>query len=252
MTEWETMEAAAQRFSRDFPPPSLVVDLSRAAGMDLGVYRRQHVAEQVRAALGREHVADERALARLVRTRPAARERFRRSLAGGGNPLRVRRQLDLLERELLSDLLADGRLLTVWSAACGDGSALHDLAVLLDRHGALGRSLLLGTDLLDENVAAARTGGPSDASVAPPSLGRIRWERWDVVRDGAPRGGWRVVLAGDLLRHLASAPRRRVLRTLAGSLAPGGLLFLDRAGRADAPRLGLERVCGQVYRREAA
>jgi chemotaxis protein methyltransferase CheR len=246
------MQAAAQGFSQRFPPPSLVVELSHAAGLDLAVFRRQHVAERVRAALEREHVSDEPELARLLSRCPDARARFRRLLVGGANPLRVRRQLDLLERELLSDLLADGRLLTVWSAACGDGSALYDLALLLDRRDVLDRSLLLGTDPLEENVAAARKGGPSDASAAPPAPGTIRWERWDVVRDGAPRGGWRLVLAGDVLRPLASAPRRTVLRALAGSLAPGGLLFLDRAGRCDAPGLGLERVCGQVYRREVA
>jgi chemotaxis methyl-accepting protein methylase len=184
--------------------------------------------------------------ARIARSIDRAHDDARRDAQTG---VRERRVLEQLER-LLPALLADGRLLTIWFAGCGDGSELCRLGAHLDRLGALERTLLLGTDADERKVAAARR--TDDAGLTPPHVrARIRWEQRDLLRDGAPRAGWLLVICRERTCDKSEpANRSSVHATLAASLARGGLLVLgcrDTDDRLEAP--GLERLAENVYRR---
>jgi chemotaxis protein methyltransferase CheR len=227
--------------------------LSRAAGLELGAYREEHVAERVRRALERERVDGLQGLIGLLGADRDARSRFRRSVAVSVSGLfRDPAQFELLEHELLPALLADGRRLRVWSAGCADGSELYSVAVLLERLGALDRAFLLGSDLLEENLAAAAAGVYGDVTVSERMRARLRWERRDLVREGAPAGTWRLVLCRNLAIYLADPAKRVLHQVLAGSLAPGGMLMLGRSERlAEPAALGLERLAPHAYRKVA-
>ncbi len=226
-------------------------ELGRAAGLELDAYREGHVVERIRRALEREGAADVRALASLVARDPAARSRFRRSVAVSVSGLfRDPAQFDLLERQILPELLVPNRRVTVWSAGCADGSELYSVAVLLQRLDALDRALLLGSDLLDENLALARRGVYDGVSFSPELRTRLRWERRDLVRDGATAGKWRLVLCRNLAIYLDTESKHSLHAALAAALAREGVLMLGRSERIDDPRsLGLERVEPHVYRR---
>lgn len=227
--------------------------LSQAAGIDLGAYRKDHVEERVQRALAREGAPDVPALARLLRSDPAARTRFRRSVAVSFSGLfRDPAQFDLLEHELLPPLLAGGRRLTVWSAGCSDGSELYSVALLLERLAALDRAVFLGSDLLEENLALARRGRYGDVEIGEDLRRRACWERRDVVSEGAPPGPWRLILCRNLAIYLSPEAKRALHETLATALAPGGALLLGRSERlADPTALGLERSGTHAYRRAA-
>jgi chemotaxis protein methyltransferase CheR len=227
--------------------------LSRAAGVDLASYRGNHVAERVRRALEREGAGTVGALARRLAGDPGARVRFRRSLAISVSGLfRDPAQFDLLERDLLPPLLADGRRVTVWLAGCADGSELYSVAMLLERLGALERTFLFGSDLLDENLVAARRGVYGEVAVPERLRARARWERRDLVHDGPPAGKWRLVLCRNVAIYLEPWAKRRLFETLAGSLASGGVLLLGRSERLPDPAsLGLERAGPHAYRKVA-
>ena len=193
-------------------------------------------------------------LARLLTVDPEARGRFRRSVAVSVTSLfRDPEQFELLERTLLPPLLADGRRLHVWSAGCSNGAELYSVALLLERLGATERSLLLGSDLLAENIEHARR-GEYDGRAMPAGLRqRLRWERRDLLSDGAPPGRWRLVLCRNVAIYLGPAAKDRLQAMLAGALAPGGVLLLGRSERVTEPRrLGLERVAPHAYRKLAA
>jgi chemotaxis protein methyltransferase CheR len=226
--------------------------LSRAAGLDLGAYRTEHMAERVRCAIAREGVRDVEGLVRLLRADPAARERFRSSVAVSVSGLfRDPDQFDLLERELLPPLLDAGRL-SVWSAGCANGSELYSVGILLKRLGALEGSFLLGSDLLEENLAAARRAVYGDVSISSELRARVRWEQRDLIRDGAPPGRWRLVLCRNVAIYLTPAAKQALHETLAGALATGGVLLLGRSERlSDPTRLGLVRVVPHAYRKAA-
>jgi chemotaxis protein methyltransferase CheR len=226
-------------------------ELARAVGLELGAYRQEHVHERIRRAIEREHVRDVRALASLVARDPDARARFRRSVAVSVSGLfRDAAQFDLLERKLLPDLLVSGRRISVWSAGCADGSELYSVAVLLRRLGALDRALLLGSDLLEENLELARAGAYDGVSFEPELRARLRWERRDLVREGAADGRWRLILCRNLAIYLDASSKRALHAALAGALAVDGVLMLGRSERIDDPSaLALERVHPHVYRR---
>jgi chemotaxis protein methyltransferase CheR len=227
--------------------------LSAVIGLELAAYRYEHVSECVRRALLRESAADLDELVTIVASDGAARTRFRRLVAVSVSGLfRDPAQFDLLEHQLLPPLLARSGRMSVWSAGCADGSELYSVAILLERLAALERSFLLGSDLLEENLAVARRGAYADVAIAPGLRARTRWEQRDLVKDGPPGGAFRLVICRNVAIYLAQAAKHGLHQMLAGSLARGGVLLLGRSERlADPASLGLERVVPHAYRRAA-
>ena len=101
-----------------------------------------------------------------------------------------------------------GTRLSVWSAGCSDGAELHTLGLVLARMGVLERTVLLGSDLLEENLALARAGELSRRGCAA----RMRWERRDLAADGPPPGRWRLVAVPQRRDLPDPEARRRALR----------------------------------------
>jgi chemotaxis protein methyltransferase CheR len=225
--------------------------LSRASALNLANYRETHVAERIRRAVEQEGVADEVALARVLRHDASARTRFRRSVAVSVSGLfRDPAQFEILERDLLPPLLAEPRRLTVWAAGCADGSELYSVAILLQRLGALDRAFLLGSDLLEENLALARRGIYGAERMSDELRLKLRWEQRDLVSDGPSGGSWRLILCRNLAIYLASEAKDALHERLATALAPGGILMVGRSERLSNPRaLGLEAAAPHAYRR---
>jgi chemotaxis protein methyltransferase CheR len=229
-----------------------VGELERVSGLPLATFREEHVDEQVARACRRLSVPDAAGLARVLRTDEGARRRFRRAVAiSHAAMFRDPHQFALLETELLPRLLAGSARISAWSAGCSDGSELYSLGVLLERMGALERSLLLGSDLLEENLAIAQVGafdGVSDAVRA-----RVRFERRDLVADGPPPGRWRLVLCRNVAIYMGVAARRRLYANLVEAMARRGVLVLGRSERLiDPAAYGLRAIAPHAYERVAA
>jgi chemotaxis protein methyltransferase CheR len=228
--------------------------LSLAIGIDLAGYRRDHIEGRVTRALEREHAANTVELVRILRGDPAARARFRRSIAISTSGLfRDRGQFDVLEQQVLPELLERHRRLHVWSAGCADGSELYTIGILLERAGALERSTLLGSDVLEENIALARAARYGEVVIEPEIRARARWECRDLVRDGPPAGRWQLVVCRNLAIYLSDKAKAVLHRTLSDALATDGVLLLGRSERVLRPAdLGLVRIGPRLYRRQAA
>ena len=227
--------------------------LSQAAALHLASYREAHVDERVRRALTRESVETVGELAELIERDSRARARFRRSLAVSVSGLfRDPQQFEFLEREVLPGLAAGTRRISVWSAGCADGSELYSVGLLLDRLGALERSFLLGTDLLDENLALARRGVYGEVIMPAHTRARLRWQQRDLLDDAARVGVFRLVLCRNVAIYLAPAAKDALHQLLVRSLAHDGVLLLGRSERLTAPRaLGLVQAGPHAYRRAA-
>ena len=221
--------------------PSDLGALSRAGGIPLHSYRPDHVAERVARSLERETVATPAELAGLLRRCPAARERFRRAVAiSVTGRFRDPEQFDLLRERIVPDLAA-GAELSVWSAGCATGEELRDVVELIDAAGAApGR--LLGSDLLETNIATAR------AAAGP----RFRWEVRDLTAGAAPDGHFRLILCRNVGIYFAPEAREALIDLLTGALAPGGVLLLGRSERIiDPARHGVTPYDAHAYRRTA-
>jgi chemotaxis protein methyltransferase CheR len=232
-------------------PAAVPAELSAASGLPLEAFRPEHVADRIDRALAAERVATPAELAARLRGDLAARDRFRRAVAVSHSGFfRDPEQFEALEQRLLPRLLEHVERLRVWSAGCANGLELWSLAVVLSRLGALEGSRLLGSDLLEENLAVARAGVYDVVEIAAALRGRPRWEQRDLTQDPAPPGRWDLILCRNVAIYLAPPAKTRVHHLLAGALAPGGVLMLGRSERlGDPPALGLRRVERHVYER---
>jgi chemotaxis protein methyltransferase CheR len=228
--------------------------LSHAVGLDLAAYRLDHVEGRIERALVRERATDADELVRVLRRDGDARGRFRRSVAISMSGLfRDPTQFELLEQTVLPELLAAHRRLSVWSAGCADGSELYSVGLLLERLGGLERAILLGSDVLEENLALARAGEYDGVVIAPDLRARARWERRDLVRDGSPSGRWSLVVCRNVGIYFAERPRALLHELLAAAVAPGGVLLLGRSESLERPlELGLTRIAPHAYRKARA
>jgi chemotaxis protein methyltransferase CheR len=227
--------------------------LAEASGLDLPAYRAEHVEECLRRAVEREGAGDADELARRVRHAPRARLRFRRSLAVSVTGMfRDPAQFDAVEALLHTLPAARGAAPSVWSAGCSNGAELFSAALLLERHGRLAGTRLLGSDVLEENIATARSGGPDPASLSAAVRAAVRWEVRDLVAAGPPPGRWSLVLCRNVGIYFADRAKAALHATLAAALVPGGLLMLGRSESLAHPaRLGLDPAGPHLYRRAA-
>ena len=180
-----------------------------------------------------------------------ARERFRRSVAVSHSGFfRDPEQFDALEHRILPRLLEHASPLRAWSAGCANGLELWSLAVVLNRLGVLDGAHLLGSDLLEENLAIARAGTYDVVDIAPALRTRARWERRDLARDEAPAGRFDLILCRNVAIYFEPGAKGRLHAMLSGALAPGGVLMLGRSERLGDPQsLGLRRIEPHVYER---
>lgn len=162
------------------------------------------------------------------------------------NPLTFER----LRHDVLPRLAArsGGRPLHLWSAGCGNGEEAYSLATLLD-HVA---GEVVATDIDSMALARARRGRyaaaavaavPSDLAarhlvaadgesveVAPELRERVRFLRHDLASGTPPPGApFDLVSCRNVLIYFQPQLQARVLRLLADTLAPGGVLCLGEA-----------------------
>jgi chemotaxis protein methyltransferase CheR len=225
--------------------------LSAASGLRLEAFREEHVADRIDRALAAEQLASAEDLAAALRHDERARDRFRRSVAVSHSGLfRDPEQFEALEQRVLPRLLEHATRLRAWSAGCANGLELWSLAIVLNRLGALDDASLLGSDLLEENLAVARAGVYDVVEITPALRARARWERRDLVHDAPPGGRFDLILCRNVAIYLEPAAKARVHRMLAGALAAGGALMLGRSERlGDPASLGLRRVEPHIYER---
>ncbi|MSW52000.1 MAG: methyltransferase [Actinobacteria bacterium] len=237
--------------SSDLPDPAVVRALGAACGLDLEAFRPAHVTRTIDRAVERLGLRGPGALAPAVAADARLRARFRRAVAVSTSGMwRDPQQFDLLDRLIGADH-ADRRPPRVWSVGASDGSELCSLALLLEGLGRLDGAVLLGSDLLPENVALARERCRERCRerLTPAQLSTLRFEERDVVRS-APTGSWDVVLCRNVLIHLAPDAKRAMLDHVTGAVAPGGLLLLGRSERLPRDeRRGLADAGQNAYRR---
>jgi chemotaxis protein methyltransferase CheR len=177
-------------------------------------------------------------------------------------------------RFLPERLVAGAASIRAWSAGCATGEEAYSLAAcLLDLVPAPHTVEVLGTDLLERNLAAARTGEYGAWSRRPsgPLLHRLfADERQERVRIGeriraatafAPHnlldeapGQFDLIFCRNVLVYFSPEAVRSAVRHLCRALKPGGALLFGSMDLSEPPpgllRAGPSEL--QIYRREDA
>jgi chemotaxis protein methyltransferase CheR len=226
--------------------------LAAACGLPLAAYRRDHVQNAVVRSMRREQARDLPALVRLVDTDPAVRMRLRRAIAVSTTGLfRDPEQLRWIDAEVVARLPALGRTVRAWSAGCAAGEEAFTLAMMLEWHGLLGRSDVVGSDILEESLAEAQTGVVSGARISSHLREQVVWDHRDLTSSGPPEGGqFDLVLCRNLLSFLNPVAADSLARLVAGSLAPNGVVVVAREERLEGVNaLGLREISPSAYQR---
>jgi chemotaxis protein methyltransferase CheR len=203
-------------------------------------------------ACQRERVVDIDALVAVLEADADARLRFRTAVAVAHSALfRDAEHLRWIDRTVLPGVTAGAKHLRVWSAGCTAGEEAYTLATMLEWHGMLGRSEVVGTDILEETLAEAATGVCAGTKIAPHLRNRVTFEQGDLTSEGPPETDFNLVLCRRLLPYLTPAAAAQTEATLAGALTLGGILVLGRDEQlTTAPEtLGLTKLPGSAYRK---
>jgi len=225
--------------------------LATASGIALQSYRAAHVAGCASRACVRLGVDDVGALADRLRRDAVARAAFRRAvLVGVTRMFRDEGEFELLERTWLPELLEGRERIDVWSAGCSNGDELRSVAVLLERLGALDGAHLLGSDVLEESLAAATAALASEPAA---TRAAVRFEHRDLIAEGPPARSFDLVLCRNVAIYLAKTEQRALHAKLVAALRTGGVLMLGRSETLfDPAALGLERIARHAFRKVAA
>jgi chemotaxis methyl-accepting protein methylase len=121
---------------------------------------------------------------------------------------------------------------------------------MLEWHGVLGNSEVIGSDILEESLAEGESGVVGGARIPAGMRGRVKWDLRDLTTGVTPGGQFELVLCRNVMTFLTPPAAEAVARTLAGALAPGGVLLVAREERVEDPEsLGLVSISGSAYRR---
>ncbi|MGH7278399.1 MAG: CheR family methyltransferase [Candidatus Rokuibacteriota bacterium] len=232
-------------------------ELDRAAGRGASLYAELEAALHVHETSFFRYPGHHEALRDVVLPAVVAERSRRRAEAGAAASARP------------------GERLRIWSVGCSTGEEPYSLAMTVRESLPPDVPVeILAVDVSHDALRAAALGQYRAAEVAavPPGLlaryFRNGGEAWTVdaglrdivrfvhydVRHGLYAGKFDVIVCCNVLLYFTAAVKRDVLTRLAGSLRPGGYLFLGHADGATPPAAHFDvrrSPHGFIYRRRA-
>lgn len=250
----------------------LLLWLLRQAGLDAASYRPRALQRRLPACLRVLGVGSPQEARELLASRPElVATAVNAVLLGVTEFYRDAAVFDELGGRVLPELLADGRELRIWSAACSDGHELYTVAMLLHRSGRLSGHHLVGSDCRPEALRRAREGefpasalrglsqelreryfraeGEDRYRVTEELRAAARWVTGDLLAAVEP-GPWDLVLWRNMAIYLRPEVAKNLWGRIGREIRPGGYLV---TGKAELPprELPFRRVAACVYRKDA-
>lgn len=163
---------------------------------------------------------------------------------------RDREAFALLQGEILPNLARQrgGAPVRIWSAACSTGQEAYSLAMIAETLSTGAPVEIFGSDLSERALEKAQSGLYTQFevqrglpirlllqhfnkteemwSLSPRIRQRVRWKKINLIADLTALGRFDVILARNVISTLDPGARVRVLNSLAGALAPDGVLML--------------------------
>jgi chemotaxis protein methyltransferase CheR len=216
-------------------------------GIDLDCYKGTQMERRLQTIMRRAGVPDLQAYARLLATTPPRVKEFQDFLTINVSEwLRNPEKFEELQRNILPDLLKRSSRLKIWSAGCSNGSEPYSVAMILEELDPLGRHLVIGTDLDEEILKAARAGVYAEKDVKNLSLARrtrcftqtgerfqvkpelrskVQFERQNLLSDPFPPDV-DLILCRNVVIYFTEEAKDQLYRRFHQALKPGGILFV--------------------------
>ena len=173
----------------------------------------------------------------------------------------------------------EGQPIRIWSAACGSGQEVYSLAMMVDEQEETPPGVkveLFASDISERALEKAQSGlytqfevqrglpirqlvrhfdKAEDMWVISPRIRQtVRWRRVNLLSDLGGVGPFDAIFCRHALPLMVEAVRPKVLKGLAGALAPDGFLMLGEDEAPEGADEALQPVAGQpgVYARNPA
>ncbi|BDG02754.1 CheR family methyltransferase [Anaeromyxobacter oryzae] len=210
------------------------------------------------APLLAEGIAAEEMVALAQRDDPALRRRLTQAVPVGETYFfRIPEHFAFVRDTLGPRWAADAeRVRSVWSAGCAGGEEAYSLAAMLRASGV--RSFqIVGTDLVEANVAAARAGrygpwslrgsvpaaedpflpatGDGPREVDPALRTRTRFHAHNLLDAPPAPGRFDLIFCRNVLIYFTREAADRALAALVSALAPGGVIAFATMDVGEAP-----------------
>ena len=178
-------------------------------------------------------------------------------------------QFDVLKKQIIPDLLHKSKSLNIWSAGCSIGAEPYSVAMMLAELSPYGKHRILATDLDQNSLARARSGGPySEAHleqvaaglrlknfakvddgyvVAPKFKGMVEFKRHDLLSDIFEQG-FDLIMCRNVTIYFTEETKEHLNRRFTKSLNDHGVLFIGSTeSLLDAQSLGLKRIFASFF-----
>ena len=242
--------------------------LRELCGVDLTQYKRAQMERRLRTYFAKDGFSRLTECLKGLRADPRALEAVLDRITINVSQLwRNPEQWELLEREIIPELGASGRL-RAWSAGCSYGAEAYTLAAVCRAVIPDAQVRIVGTDIDRRMVARAKVGAFShdDARSAPAGL-----ERWfersdsgwqarpelralttfgvgDLLQMQTRAGSFDLILCRNTVIYFSEPIRDELHARLAHALRPGGCLMIGSTERVAKPgALGLRPIHPFTY-----
>ena len=250
------------------------VALERAIGVPLGQYKEPQMKRRLANMMGRLKVDGWAAFALALKDK-AVLEDVRNMLTI--NVSEFYRQTDRfteLQKMILPELMKGRRAIRIWSAGCSVGCEPYTLSMILNVLDPRGGHQIIATDVDAPILNRARAGDgylPAEVRGVPPDIlhkyfvfdggtykvvedikRRITFKRHDLLSDPYPPD-LDLILCRNVVIYFNDDAKAQIYRGFAGSLKPGGYLFIGGSEMImRATEIGFRSASTSIYRRVAA
>ena len=181
-------------------------------------------------------------------------------------------QFNVLKNRVIPDLLRRSKSLNIWSAGCSIGAEPYSVAMLLAELSPNGNHRILATDLDDQSLARARSGGPYSAPqleqvdtgvklknfeksddgyiVAKKFRAMVDFKKHNLLKDRFEKG-FDLIMCRNVTIYFTEQAKQDLNRAFAKSLNDDGVLFIGSTESLfDAKSLGLKRMCTSFFSKD--
>lgn len=248
--------------------------IQRLIGVDLSSYRQGQMRRRLDALLQRVGVNGFGEYARMLERDPARLQQFRDYFTINVTEFfRDAERFRDLETRVLPELLASGRGLKVWSAACSIGAEPYSVAILLRELAPMLRHRIVAMDVdptilerarradnyvqaelknvTPERLQRAFSANPDGTYAIRPEIRRLVEIKLHNLLTPPPAQGFDVILCRNVVIYFTDYAKAALYRHLVDALRPGGVLFMGGTEMvASAHQLGLVSIGASLYRKQ--
>jgi chemotaxis protein methyltransferase CheR len=242
-------------------------------GLNLDSYKDKQMERRIRQLMQRQDKLNFRIFYEYLAETPSAMEYFFNYLTINTSEFyRDEKVYARLKEEIFPELLSNhSGILTIWSAGCSIGAEPYTVAIIFDELRALHRIRIIGTDMDDKALLAAKNGSykkkyldkippetidnyfrieEEDYCLKPEICSAVTFRRHNLLVDD-PVSACSMILCRNVFIYFKAETQNFLLERFSSELKPGGFLVIGSAEYISHPeKYGLKKRHNTIYQKD--